>query len=96
MGLMSRSLIAFVSEHQNAIGPMACTITDPAHIHSIIAGRINTTATLKRGCLIRYPVTLRLFTFATLEEHKLAYPATELPLTTPVCQSWILSRQSPR
>lgn len=39
VGLTSRYLVVPISEHQDTVGPMARTVTDAAHILSIIAGK---------------------------------------------------------
>lgn len=39
VGLTSRDLIIPISEHQDTIGPMAQTVSDAAHLLSIIAGK---------------------------------------------------------
>ncbi|KAH8816835.1 glutamyl-tRNA amidotransferase subunit A [Xylogone sp. PMI_703] len=39
VGLTSRYLVIPISEHQDTVGPMARTVTDAAHILSIIAGK---------------------------------------------------------
>ncbi len=39
VGLTSRSLVIPISEHQDTIGPMARTVSDAAHILSVISGK---------------------------------------------------------